>query len=46
MPWLVPAFDKVGFNEEVGVIHGPVNTTFGSHVIYIDERSDLRQCII
>ena len=35
---MVPAFDKVVFNEEVGVIHGPVLTPFGAHLILIDER--------
>eukprot|EP01041_Mallomonas_annulata_P009429 gene9429-19584_t len=36
---MVPAFDKVVFNEEIGVIHGPISTPFGSHLILIDERS-------
>ena len=26
---MVPAFDKVVFNDEVGVVHGPVKTQFG-----------------
>jgi peptidyl-prolyl cis-trans isomerase C len=38
--WQVPAFDKVVFNEEIGVIHGPINTPFGAHLILIDERSE------
>jgi peptidyl-prolyl cis-trans isomerase C len=37
---MVPAFDKVVFNEAVGVVHGPVNTPFGAHLILIDSRSD------
>jgi peptidyl-prolyl cis-trans isomerase C len=35
---MVPAFDKVVFNDAVGVIHGPVQTQFGSHLILITER--------
>jgi peptidyl-prolyl cis-trans isomerase C len=35
---MVPAFDKVVFNEEVGKIHGPVETPFGAHLIYIQDR--------
>ena len=27
---MVPAFDKVVFNEELGVIHGPIKTPFGA----------------
>ena len=37
---MVPAFDKVVFNEEVGKVHGPVKTPFGAHLIYIESRSD------
>lgn len=37
---MVPAFDKVVFNEAVGVVHGPVTTPFGYHLILINERSD------
>jgi peptidyl-prolyl cis-trans isomerase C len=36
---MVPAFDKVVFNDEVGVIHGPITTPFGSHLILIERRS-------
>ena len=36
---MVPAFDKVVFSAEVGTIHGPVVTQFGSHLIYIESRS-------
>lgn len=37
---MVPAFDKVVFKDEVGVIHGPISTPFGSHLILIESRSD------
>lgn len=36
---MVPEFDKVVFSEEVGVVHGPVKTEFGHHLIKITERS-------
>ncbi len=36
---MVAEFDKVCFNEEVGVVHGPVKTQFGYHLIFITERS-------
>ena len=35
---MVPEFDKVCFNEEVGVVHGPVKTQFGYHLIEITKR--------
>ena len=35
---MVPEFDKVVFEEEVGVIHGPVKTQFGYHLIKITDR--------
>uniref|UniRef100_A0A7S2HC75 Peptidyl-prolyl cis-trans isomerase n=1 Tax=Helicotheca tamesis TaxID=374047 RepID=A0A7S2HC75_9STRA len=37
---MVPEFDKVVFNEEVGVVHGPIRTSFGFHLIFIERRSD------
>lgn len=37
---MVPEFDKVVFNEEVGVVHGPVQTQFGYHLVEITERTD------
>jgi len=37
---MVPAFDKVVFSEEVGVIHGPISTPFGEHLILIESRED------
>ena len=36
---MVRDFDKVVFNEEVGVVHGPISTQFGEHLILITERS-------
>lgn len=35
---MVPEFDKVVFNEEVGVVHGPVQTQFGYHLVEITQR--------
>ncbi|MEO0369786.1 MAG: peptidylprolyl isomerase [Pseudomonadota bacterium] len=35
---MVPEFDQVVFNEEVGVVHGPVKTQFGYHLVEITER--------
>ena len=37
---MVPEFDKVVFNDEVGVVHGPVQTQFGYHLIEIPQRTD------
>jgi peptidyl-prolyl cis-trans isomerase C len=37
---MVPEFDKVVFNDEVGVVHGPVQTQFGYHLLFISERND------
>ncbi len=36
---MVPEFDKVVFNEEVGTPHGPVKTDFGFHIVEITSRS-------
>ncbi len=36
---MVPEFDKVIFSDEVGVVHGPVKTQFGYHLIEITNRS-------
>ena len=36
---MVPEFDTVCFNEEVGVVHGPVQTQFGYHLVEVTERS-------
>ena len=37
---MVPEFDKVVFEEEIGVVHGPVETQFGFHLIEITSRND------
>ncbi|MDH3714304.1 MAG: peptidylprolyl isomerase [Gammaproteobacteria bacterium] len=37
---MVSEFDQVVFNEAVGVVHGPVKTQFGFHLVEITERSD------
>ena len=36
---MVAEFDKVVFNDEVGVVHGPVETQFGYHLLEVTERS-------
>lgn len=36
---MVPEFDKVVFNDEVGVVHGPVQTQFGFHLLEITDRA-------
>ncbi len=35
---MVPEFDEVVFNDEVGVIHGPIKTQFGYHLLEVKER--------
>ena len=37
---MVAAFDKVVFAEDVGVVHGPIATQFGSHLILITDRDE------
>jgi len=37
---MVPEFDKVVFNDEVGMVHGPVQTQFGYHLLEVTERSN------
>jgi peptidyl-prolyl cis-trans isomerase C len=37
---MVPEFDTVVFNDEVGVVHGPVKTQFGYHLLQIQSRTD------
>ncbi|MDO9109909.1 MAG: peptidylprolyl isomerase [Desulfatirhabdiaceae bacterium] len=37
---MVPEFDKVVFSDEVGKVHGPVQTQFGFHLIEITSRSE------
>ena len=36
---MVPEFDKVIFSEDLNVVHGPVKTDFGFHLIEITSRS-------
>jgi len=36
---MVPEFDKVIFTDELNVVHGPVKTEFGFHLIEITSRS-------
>jgi len=35
---MVPEFDKVIFKDELHVVHGPVKTEFGFHLIEITSR--------
>lgn len=37
---MVKEFDAVVFRDAVGVVHGPVKTQFGYHLIEITERSE------
>ena len=37
---MVPEFDAVVFKEQIGVVHGPVKTQFGSHLILILDRDE------
>ncbi len=37
---MVPEFDQVVFNDEVGKVHGPVKTQFGYHLLEITSRQD------
>jgi peptidyl-prolyl cis-trans isomerase C len=37
---MVPEFDAVVFNDEVGVVHGPVQTQFGYHLLEVTSRQD------
>ena len=37
---MVPEFDKVVFNEAVNVVHGPVQTQFGYHLLEVTRRTD------
>ena len=36
---MVKEFDDVVFKEEVGVVHGPVKTQFGFHLVEVTMRS-------
>ncbi|XPV67415.1 MAG: peptidylprolyl isomerase [Halarcobacter sp.] len=37
---MVEEFDKVVFNEAVNVVHGPVKTEFGYHLLETTSRED------
>ena len=37
---MVPEFDEVVFSGELGVVHGPVKTQFGYHLLEITSRTD------
>lgn len=37
---MVAEFNDVCFNDEVGVVHGPVKTQFGYHLIEVTSRED------
>ncbi len=37
---MVKEFDQVVFSEEIGRVHGPVQTQFGYHLIEITNRSE------
>lgn len=37
---MVKEFDDVVFSEEVGKVHGPIQTQFGFHLVEITSRSD------
>jgi len=45
---MVPAFDKLVFSpsSELGVVHGPIQTHFGWHLILIHKRNEQRQIIL
>jgi peptidyl-prolyl cis-trans isomerase C len=37
---MVPEFDAVVFNEELNVVHGPIKTQFGFHLLETTSRAD------
>ncbi len=37
---MVPEFDHVVFHDAVGVVHGPVQTKFGYHLIEVVSRGE------
>ena len=37
---MVSEFDSVVFNDEIGVVHGPVKTQFGYHLLEVQSRTD------
>jgi len=37
---MVPEFDTVVFNDDLNVVHGPIQTQFGFHLLETTSRSD------
>jgi len=37
---MVPEFDQVVFNDELNVVHGPIKTQFGYHLLETTSRSE------
>lgn len=37
---MVPEFDKVVFNDDLNVVHGPIQTQFGYHLLETTSRDD------
>jgi len=37
---MVPEFDRVVFNEDVGKVHGPIKTQFGYHLLEVTSRKE------
>jgi len=37
---LVKPIDQVCFNDEVGVVHGPISSPFGEHLVLVRERKE------
>ena len=37
---MVPEFDQVVFTDEVNVVHGPVQTQFGFHLLEVTSRTE------
>ena len=37
---MVKEFDEVVFSEKIGVVHGPIQTQFGYHLLVITSRAD------
>ncbi len=37
---MVPEFDEVVFRDELNVVHGPIKTQFGYHLLEITDRSE------
>ena len=35
---MVPEFEAVAFRQELGEVHGPVETKFGYHLVLINKR--------